>query len=153
VRTIAKASANRYKARKNVTGGDHTMQRWLAIARTIDGVNAWIGRQAAWAIVASILVSAINAIIRKVFDISSNAWLEVQWYLFGATFMLCSAWTLARREHIRIDLVFARLPLKVRHWLELLGHALFLMPFVLLMIALSWVTFGRSVVNGAASLF
>ncbi len=125
------------------------MQRWLAIARTIDDVNAWIGRHAAWLIVASILVSAGNAIIRKVFDVSSNAWLEVQWYLFGATFMLCSAWTLARREHIRIDLVFARLPRAVRHWLELGGHVLFLMPFALLMIALSWVTFGRSVINGA----
>jgi TRAP-type mannitol/chloroaromatic compound transport system permease small subunit len=125
------------------------MQRWLAIARSIDDVTAWIGRQASWCIVASIVISAANAIVRKVFNDSSNGWLEVQWYLFGATFMLCSAWTLARREHIRIDLLFARLPRHVRHWLELGGHVLFLMPFALLMIALSWATFGRSVINGA----
>lgn len=125
------------------------MQRMLAIARIIDGINAWIGRHASWLIVASIFVSAANALVRKLFDISSNGWLEVQWYLFGATFMLCSAWTLSRREHIRIDLVVARLPRGVRHWLEILGHVLFLMPIVLLMIGLSWAALGRSVVNGA----
>ena len=147
---MAIAGGNRYKAKKNATGrGRHTMQRLLAIARTIDDVNAWIGRHASWLIVASIFVSAVNALVRKLFDISSNGWLEVQWYLFGATFMLCSAWTLARREHIRIDLLFARLPRPVRQWLELGGHVLFLLPFAILMIALSWASFGRSVVNGA----
>ncbi len=125
------------------------MQRLLAIARTIDRVNSTIGRWASWLIVASIVISAANAIIRKLFDSSSNAWLEVQWYLFGATFMLCSAWTLQRREHIRIDLLFARMPRQTRHWLELGGHLLFLMPFTLLMIVLSWAVLGRSVVNGA----
>jgi TRAP-type mannitol/chloroaromatic compound transport system permease small subunit len=125
------------------------MQRMLAVARTIDAVNAWIGRHAAWLIVASILISAANAIIRKLFNSSSNGWLEVQWYLFGATFMLCASWTLQRREHIRIDLLFARLPRRVRHWLELGGHVLFLMPFVLLMIVLCWAALGRSVINGA----
>ena len=125
------------------------MQRWLAMARSIDGVNAWIGRHASWLIVASIVISAANALVRKLLNSSSNGWLEVQWYLFGATFMLCASWTLQRREHIRIDLLFARLPLRVRHWLELGGHVLFLMPFVLLMIGLSWTALGRSVVNGA----
>lgn len=125
------------------------MQRTLALARAIDGVNGWIGRHASWLIVASIVISAANAIVRKLLDISSNGWLEVQWYLFGATFMLCASWTLQRREHIRIDLLFARLPRRVRHWLELGGHVLFLMPFALLMIGLSWAALGRSVVNGA----
>jgi TRAP-type mannitol/chloroaromatic compound transport system permease small subunit len=125
------------------------MQRWLAVAHRIDQVNRWIGRHASWLIVASIFVSAANAIVRKLFDTSSNGWLEVQWYLFGATFMLCSAWTLERREHIRIDLLFAKLPRSIRLWLELAGHALFLMPFALLMIGLSWASLGRSVVNGA----
>jgi TRAP-type mannitol/chloroaromatic compound transport system permease small subunit len=125
------------------------MRRWLAIANRVDRINAWIGRWASWLIVASIFVSAINAIVRKLFNSSSNAWLEVQWYLFGATFMLCASWTLMRREHIRIDLVFTRLPRTVRYWLELLGHILFLMPFTLLMVVLGWAALGRSVVNGA----
>ena len=125
------------------------MQRLLAVARAIDRVNSAIGRWASWLIVASIFISAINAIVRKVFDLSSNAWLEVQWYLFGASFMLCASWTLMRREHIRIDLLFALLPRRVRHWMELGGHLLFLMPFALLMIVLGWAVLGRSVVNGA----
>ena len=123
------------------------MQRLLAIARTIDAVNARIGRWASWLIVAAILVSAVNAIVRKVFDSSSNAWLEVQWYLFGAAFMLCTSWTLQRREHIRIDLLVSQFPRRVRHWLELVGHIVFLLPFTLLMIWLTWAILGRSVVN------
>jgi TRAP-type mannitol/chloroaromatic compound transport system permease small subunit len=123
------------------------MQQLIQLAHAIDNFNAWVGRWVSWAIVASILISAINAIVRKVFNISSNAWLEVQWYLFGLTFLLASAWTLQRREHIRIDIVFNRLPKRLRHWIELLGHLLFLMPFVLLIVWLSWATFGRTVVN------
>ena len=120
----------------------------LALARGIDRMTAAIGRAASWLILASVLVSAINAIVRKSLDLSSNAWLEVQWYLFGAVFMLCAAWTLSRREHIRIDIVAKELPVRLRQWITLAGHVLFLMPFSLFMIGLTWVYFGRSVVNG-----
>ena len=85
------------------------MSGLLGVSRTIDALNERIGKIAAWAIVVAVLVSAVNAIIRKVFGTSSNAWLELQWYLFGAVFMLCASWTLRGNEHIRIDIVSSRL--------------------------------------------
>src|SRR3712207_9201873 len=88
----------------------------LRLSRGIDTLNAFIGRGAAWAILAAVLVSAVNAIIRKVFGTSSNAWLELQWYLFGAVFMLCAPWTLKANEHIRIDIVSNRLSKRGRDW-------------------------------------
>jgi TRAP-type mannitol/chloroaromatic compound transport system permease small subunit len=114
------------------------MTALLRLSRGIDAVNAFIGRNAAWAILAAVIVSALNAIIRKVFGVSSNAWLELQWYLFGAVFMLCAPWTLARNEHIRIDIVSSRLSERNRNLVEMLGHFVFLLPFALLMTYLSW---------------
>ncbi len=75
-----------------------------------------------------------NAVIRKVFDTSSNAWLELQWYLFGAAFMLAAAYTLKQNEHIRIDIVYGLFPRRLRYWIDLFGHVFFLMPFVTLMV-------------------
>jgi TRAP-type mannitol/chloroaromatic compound transport system permease small subunit len=106
----------------------------LAVARVIDRVNEFVARWISWLILVSILVSAINAVIRKAFNISSNAWLELQWYLFGAAFMLAAAYTLKQNEHIRIDVVYGMFSRRVQHWIDLLGHTLFLMPFVLLMV-------------------
>ena len=91
------------------------MNALLALSRGIDRVNAWIGRAVMWLILAAILVSAGNATVRKVFDISSNAWLELQWYLFGAAFLFAAAYTLQRNEHIRIDIVSNHLPKGLRH--------------------------------------
>lgn len=123
----------------------------LRISSIIDSFNTFVGRAVAWLILVAVLVSAGNAVIRKVFDQSSNAWLELQWYLFGAVFMLCAAWTLLRREHIRIDIVSNMLPRRVRHWIELFGHLVFLMPFVILMIYESWPFFVRSFQLGEMS--
>lgn len=106
----------------------------LALSRAIDRVNEIIGKWVAWAILLSILISAGNAVIRKAFNISSNAWLELQWYLFGAAFLLAAAYTLKQNEHIRIDIVYGAFSRRVQHWIDLLGHIFFLMPFVLLMI-------------------
>ncbi|MDX8522268.1 TRAP transporter small permease subunit [Mesorhizobium dulcispinae] len=106
----------------------------LALSRTIDRINEFIGRWVSWAILLAILVSAGNAVIRKALDISSNAWLELQWYLFGAAFMLAAAYTLKQNDHIRIDIVYGMFPRRVQHWIDLLGHLLFLMPFVVLMV-------------------
>ena len=111
------------------------MDAALRFSAVIDRMNTWIGRSAMWLILVAVLVSTVNAIIRKAFDVSSNAWLELQWQLFGAVFMLCAAYTLLRNEHIRIDIVNSS-PAQARcaTGSTSLGHFLFLMPFVLLMI-------------------
>src|SRR6185295_19879356 len=100
----------------------------LGLSRAIDQFNEWIGRIAAWAIVVAVVVSAVNAIVRKVFGTSSNAWLELQWYLFGAVFMLCAAWTLKENEHIRIDIASNRLSKRTRDTIDIFGCLFFLMP-------------------------
>lgn len=120
------------------------MDAALRLSAGIDRLNTAIGKSAYWLILVAVLVSAINAIVRKAFDVSSNAWLELQWQLFGAVFMLCAAYTLLKNEHIRIDIVNSRLPKPVRDWIDLLGHLLFLMPFVLLMIYDGWPFFVTS---------
>jgi len=106
----------------------------LALSRAIDGLNGFIGRNASWAILVAVLVSATNAVVRKAFNQSSNAWLELQWYLFGAAFLLAAAYTLRENEHIRVDVVYGRFSRRTQHWIDLFGHVFFLMPFVLLMI-------------------
>lgn len=106
----------------------------LALSRAIDRLNEIIGKWVAWLILLSILISAGNAVIRKAFNVSSNAWLELQWYLFGAAFLLAAAYTLKQNEHIRIDIVYGMFSRRVQHWIDLFGHIFFLMPFVLLMI-------------------
>src|SRR5919106_5199767 len=106
----------------------------LTLSRTIDRVNEFIGKWVSWLILLAVLVSAANAVIRKTFNMSSNAWLELQWYLFGAAFLLAAAYTLKQNEHIRIDIVYFLFPRKAQHWIDLFGHVFFLMPFVLLMV-------------------
>ena len=110
-----------------------------------------IGRGVMWLIFLAVIISATNAVIRKVFSVSSNAWLEAQWYLFGGAFMLAAAYTLAQNEHIRIDVVYGKFSRRVQHWIDLFGHLVFLMPFVTLMIwyFVPWVT--RSVYSGEVS--
>ncbi len=127
------------------------MAALLHLSRIIDALNVRIGKVAAWAIVLAILVSAINAIIRRVFGVSSNAWLELQWYLFGAVFMLCAAWTLRDNEHIRIDIVSNRLSKRARDGIDVFGHIFFLFPFVALMLYLSVPYFIRSYESGEVS--
>jgi len=107
----------------------------LALSRAIDRFNETIGKAVGWLILLSILISAGNAIIRKVLNTSSNAWLEAQWYLFGAAFLLAAAYTLKQNEHIRIDVVYGMFSRRTQHWIDLLGHIFFLMPFVMLMIS------------------
>lgn len=106
----------------------------LALSRTIDRANEIVGKWVSWLILVSILVSAGNAIIRKAFNMSSNSWLELQWYLFGAAFLLAAAYTLRQNEHIRIDIVYGLFARRKQHWIDLFGHVFFLMPFVILMI-------------------
>lgn len=114
------------------------MQAMLAVSRGIDRVTEVIGKAVIWLILLAVLVSAGNAISRKMFNLSSNAWLELQWYLFGAAFMGAAAYTLQQNEHIRIDVFYASRSRKTQHWIDLLGHVFFLLPFAALMTWLLW---------------
>jgi len=116
----------------------------LGLSRAIDRFTAFVGKSVAWLILAAILVSAVNASIRKAFDMSSNAWLELQWYLYGAVFLLAAAYTLQRNEHIRIDFISNLLTKRTRDWIDLFGHIFFLLPFTTLMVYLSFPWFVRS---------
>lgn len=120
------------------------MQALLALSRGIDAVNFRIGKVVSWLIVAAVMVSATNAIIRKLFDSSSNAWLELQWVLFGFVFLLCAPWTLISNEHIRIDIVNSMLPQRARNWIDIIGHAFFLLPLTIIMVVTSAPFFVRS---------
>lgn len=123
----------------------------LALSRFIDRINEFIGRNVSWLVLAAVLISAGNATIRKVFDMSSNAWLEVQWYLFGAVFMLAAGYTLRKNEHVRIDVLAGNLSKRTRDWIDLFGHILFLLPFCLMMTYLAWPFFWRSFQSGEMS--
>ncbi len=105
----------------------------LILSRFIDRGNEIIGKTVGWLILAAILLSAGNAVVRKLFNTSSNALLEAQWYLYGAAFLLAAAYTLKQNEHIRIDIVYGALSRRTQHWIDLLGHLFFLMPFAILM--------------------
>ena len=128
------------------------MSGLLALSRGIDRVNTVIGRNVSWLILLAIFVSAVNAVIRKAFSVSSNAWLELQWYLYGGAFLLAAAYTLLENEHIRIDIVFSAWSRRVQHWIELFGHVFFLMPFVLLTLWLTWPWLARSYRTGEMSM-
>jgi TRAP-type mannitol/chloroaromatic compound transport system permease small subunit len=110
------------------------MKGLLGLSRGIDGLNEFLGRWLAWLIVLAAVISAGNAVIRKLFDSSSNAWLEMQWWLFGIVFLLCAPWTLAQNEHIRIDIVNNVMPRWMKQTVEVVGHAFFLIPICLVMI-------------------
>jgi len=114
------------------------MQPLLSLSRAIDRLNAFIGRHSIWLIFAATFISAGNALVRKVFDTSSNAFLEVQWYLFAWSFLVAAGWTLLHREHVRIDVLNSRLPKKVQVWIDIIGFACFLTPLCLTILWLSW---------------
>ena len=113
---------------------DAILKALLPISRGIDSANRWIGRILAWALLLAVVVSTVNAVIRKVFDTSSNSWLELQWILFSMVFMLCSPWTLLSNEHIRIDIVNNMMPKPVRNTIDAVGHAFFLVPLCIIMV-------------------
>lgn len=120
------------------------MKLLLAFAKGVDAMNAWIGRAANWLILAAVLISASNALIRKLFSVSSNAWLEIQWYLFGAVVMLGAAHTLRMNEHVRVDLIYGAVSERKRLWIDTLGLIFFLLPFALFAVYLCWPVFVTS---------
>jgi TRAP-type mannitol/chloroaromatic compound transport system permease small subunit len=121
------------------------LQSLLNISRGIDALTRWLGKRLAWLILVAVVVSALNATVRKTFDISSNSWLELQWVLFSIVFLLCSSWTLLDNEHIRIDIVNNQLPKQVRNSIDVIGHAFFLIPLCIVMIITGGPFFMRSV--------
>ena len=121
------------------------MQSLLTMSRGIDAFTRWVGKRLAWLILVAVVVSALNAIVRKSFDTSSNSWLELQWVLFSIVFLLCSSWTLLDNEHIRIDIVNNMLPKRVRDSIDVIGHAFFLIPLTFVMIITGGPFFMRSV--------
>ena len=121
------------------------MQSLLRLSQGIDTFTRWTGKRLAWLILVAIVISAVNAIIRKGFDVSSNAWLELQWVLFGIVFLLCSPWTLLDNEHIRIDIVNNLFSKRWRDIIDVIGHVFFLMPLCIVMIITGGPFFMRSV--------
>lgn len=120
------------------------MQGMLRVSRVIDALNERIGHTVYWLVLAMVLVSAGNAIVRKVFNWSSNSLLEAQWYLFSAVFLLCAGYTLMRNEHVRIDIIAGRLSPKAQAWIDVFGTVLFLMPMAVAIMSLSWPYFVRA---------
>lgn len=114
------------------------MQPLLSFSRLVDRLNEFVGRWLAWLVLAAVLISAGNAIVRKVFNVSSNAYLEIQWYLFAAVFLLAAGYTLLRQEHVRIDVISGRFSKRTQVWIDIVGICAFLMPFVIVAIKLVW---------------
>lgn len=107
------------------------MSFFLSLSKLIDRLNEFIGRWLAWLVLAAVLISAGNAVVRKAFNYSSNGLLEIQWYLFAALFMLAAGYTLMRQEHVRIDVISGRFSKRTQIWIDIVGLSLFLIPFVI----------------------
>ncbi len=118
--------------------GDDAVTAALAISRLIDWINGQVGKYVSWLILLAVIIAAGNATVRYIFSTSSNAWLEVQWYLFSAVFLLCAGYTLLRNEHVRIDVVTGRFTRRTQVMIELFGTVFFLMPMALIIMWLSW---------------
>jgi TRAP-type mannitol/chloroaromatic compound transport system permease small subunit len=111
------------------------MQAFLKLSKAIDWLNGQIGKLVIWLILGSTAISALNAIVRKVFNTSSNAYLEIQWYLFAASFLIAAGYTLLNGEHVRIDVVSSKLSKRAQIWIDVFGFAVFLIPFC---VAILW---------------
>ena len=109
----------------------------LKLSRAIDWLNAQVGKYAIWLILAATVISALNAVVRKIFNTSSNAFLEVQWYLFAWSFLIAAGFTLLHREHVRIDVINSRLSKRKQVWIDIIGFAFFLTPLCLTVLYLS----------------
>lgn len=127
------------------------MKVLLTISRAIDAVNERVGRALIWLVLAMVLISAGNAASRYLFNLSSNAWLELQWYLFAAVFLGCAGYALLHDDHIRIDVISARLSRRARIWIDIGGTVLFLLPVSLYLVWLSWPIFVNAWVTGEMS--
>ncbi|MFM9967355.1 MAG: TRAP transporter small permease subunit [Burkholderiales bacterium] len=120
------------------------MQALLRFSRSIDWLNERLGRLANWMVLLACLISAGNAAMRYSFSMGSNAWLEIQWYLFAGLVMLGASYTLQRNEHVRVDVIYGRLSTRAQIWIDIAGGVLFLLPATLIMGWLAWPMFHNS---------
>ncbi|MFA7664796.1 MAG: TRAP transporter small permease subunit [Burkholderiaceae bacterium] len=127
------------------------MQALLKFSRAIDWLNAQVGKYVIWLIFAATVISAVNAVIRKAFNYSSNTYLEAQWYLFAWSFLVAAGFTLLHREHVRIDVFNSLLPKTMRVWIDIVGYALFLTPMCLMALYLCTPQFIGKFVSGEVS--
>ena len=127
------------------------MQALLTLSKLMDGLSTRIGKLTMWLILATTLISAGNAIVRKVFGTSSNALLEIQWYLFAGVFMLGAGYGLLKNSHVRIDFVSSRLSPRIRNWIDVGGILLVLIPFCVISIDLGWPLFTKALASGEMS--
>ncbi|WP_181703274.1 TRAP transporter small permease subunit [Chthonobacter albigriseus] len=123
----------------------------LALSRAIDRLNMIVHKSVMWLVLVAILVSAGNAVMRKLFSMSSNAFLEAQWYLFSAVFLLAAAYALQKGEHVKIDLVYGRLSRRTQIWIEILGTLFFLFPFCFITVVLVWPVVADKLATGETS--
>lgn len=123
----------------------------LKISRLIDAINTLIGKSLMWLVLAATLISAGNAIVRKSLNISSNAFLEIQWYLFAAVFLLGGGYAFLRNVHVRVDFISARLSARTRNWIDVVGIVVFMLPLCYMMIKLGWPSFYQAWVTGEMS--
>jgi len=123
----------------------------LKLSRWIDSLNEFIGRWLAWLVLAAVLISAANAAVRKAFDMSSNAFLEIQWYLFAAVFLCASGYTLLRQEHVKIDVVLHNFSRRTQVKIEIFGILAFLLPFVVAIVGLVWPLVTKAYIHGEMS--
>jgi TRAP-type mannitol/chloroaromatic compound transport system permease small subunit len=127
------------------------MHSLLQFSRAVDALSAWIGRLVMWLVLITTFISAGNAIVRKLFNTSSNALLEIQWYIFAAVFMLGAGYAFLRNAHVRIDFISSKFSARTRNWIDIGGIVLFLFPLCYLMITLGWPTFENAWVSGEMS--
>src|SRR5678815_3203336 len=120
------------------------MRGLLAVSRVIDGLNERLSFVADWLVLLSCLISAGNAFSRYAFSISSNAWLEIQWYMFGALVLLGASYTLKRNEHVRVDIVYSNISTRRQIWIDIVGGVLFMLPATIILAYLSWPVFYNS---------
>jgi TRAP-type mannitol/chloroaromatic compound transport system permease small subunit len=127
------------------------MEALLSLSRLIDRINERIGLTARWLVLFAVIISALNAVVRKIFNTSSNAFLEIQWYLFAGIFLLCAAYTLYKNEHVRIDVISSRFSARVLAWIDIFGTLFFLLPMAILIMWLSWPIFMSAYNSGEHS--
>ena len=127
------------------------MTALLRLSKWIDGLNEFVGRWVSWLILVAVLISAVNAVVRKAFDMSSNAFLEVQWYLFAAVFLLAAGYTMLRQEHVRIDIILGKFSKRTQIIIESVCIVLFLFPFTIEVINLVWPLVVRAYESGEMS--
>ncbi len=123
----------------------------LKVSRGIDWLNDHVGHLVRWLVLAAVLISAGNAIIRKAFNISSNAFLEIQWYLFSAVFLLGAGYAFLRNVHVRIDFISSKLSKRTNAWIDAAGIVVFLIPLCVILISLSWPLFAKAFTSGEMS--